>query len=261
MHSVLQEKIRQYYQKYYRDDCSLADWQKRSEDRLNEESHAATILSRLFLIYPKSFREMTCCIVGAGTAGLASVLKKEYNSDVYGVEPSPEAMEIIHDRCREDGIPIDRFRKEYAESMSFADDFFDVVFCHTVLEHVRSVDESLDEMLRILKPGGLLYLNTPNYQFPHERHYKIFFPTFLPKCFGRLYLRLRGKNPDFLNSLQFVTEKTINTFLIKKEDVVWLRVYEGKKKNGSRFIQRLYDFFLFQLFVYPNQELIIRKKI
>jgi len=44
----------------------------------------------------------------------------------------------------------------------FPDDFFDVVYMDSVLEHVINPYEYLSEIKRILKKGGILYLGIPN---------------------------------------------------------------------------------------------------
>lgn len=38
---------------------------------------------------------------------------------------------------------------------------FDVILCTQVLEHVRNMDGVMEEMLRVLKPGGILILTVP----------------------------------------------------------------------------------------------------
>jgi predicted SAM-dependent methyltransferase len=42
--------------------------------------------------------------------------------------------------------------------MSFSDDFFDSIFCISVMEHMQSMNrtEAIMEMVRVLKPGGIL---------------------------------------------------------------------------------------------------------
>jgi SAM-dependent methyltransferase len=45
----------------------------------------------------------------------------------------------------------------------FADGFFDVVVASQVLEHLPTPRNELAEIRRILRPGGLLYANVPNY--------------------------------------------------------------------------------------------------
>jgi SAM-dependent methyltransferase len=43
----------------------------------------------------------------------------------------------------------------------FADNTFDAVFMLEVLEHVKNPRKAMSEVLRILKPGGVLVLSTP----------------------------------------------------------------------------------------------------
>jgi 2-polyprenyl-3-methyl-5-hydroxy-6-metoxy-1,4-benzoquinol methylase len=42
------------------------------------------------------------------------------------------------------------------------DDAFDLVFCHHVIEHVPAVDAALREIRRVLRPGGIAIIGTPN---------------------------------------------------------------------------------------------------
>jgi ubiquinone/menaquinone biosynthesis C-methylase UbiE len=46
--------------------------------------------------------------------------------------------------------------------LGFPDGHFDVVYAAQVLEHIPSPLDELAEMRRVLKPGGLLYLEVPN---------------------------------------------------------------------------------------------------
>jgi ubiquinone/menaquinone biosynthesis C-methylase UbiE len=46
--------------------------------------------------------------------------------------------------------------------MPFSDSTFDIVLCSHVLEHIEQYHKALTEILRILKPGGLLLLGVPN---------------------------------------------------------------------------------------------------
>ena len=53
----------------------------------------------------------------------------------------------------------------------------------------------------MLSPGGWLYLGVPNALRWQERHYKLFMPPALPGWVARLYVRLRGRDPRFLDTL------------------------------------------------------------
>ena len=70
---------------------------------------------------------------------------------VTAIEPD---MEMIENRYREN---------DYAQILggvehvgSFPDNFFDVIFCHNVLEYVDEREPILQPLLRVLKPGGTL---------------------------------------------------------------------------------------------------------
>jgi len=47
--------------------------------------------------------------------------------------------------------------------LPFPDGAFDVVFSHSVIEHVASAEGYLSECHRVLRPGGVLYLSTAPY--------------------------------------------------------------------------------------------------
>ena len=52
-----------------------------------------------------------------------------------------------------------------AGRLPFADNSFDVVICSEVLEHLPDVDAALDEITRIVKPGGRFALSVPRGHF------------------------------------------------------------------------------------------------
>ncbi len=56
------------------------------------------------------------------------------------------------------------------ESLPFDDDKFDLVLSHEVLEHVADDRRCLEEIVRVLKPGGRLALFVPNRGYPFETH-------------------------------------------------------------------------------------------
>jgi SAM-dependent methyltransferase len=48
-----------------------------------------------------------------------------------------------------------------ADKLPFADNTFSVAVSQEVLEHLREPQTALDELARVVRPGGLLYLQTP----------------------------------------------------------------------------------------------------
>jgi len=57
-----------------------------------------------------------------------------------------------------------------AESLTFPNDFFDIVFANEVIEHVDDDRKVTEEVLRVLKPGGVFIQFTPNRGWPFETH-------------------------------------------------------------------------------------------
>jgi SAM-dependent methyltransferase len=76
--------------------------------------------------------------------------------EVAGIEPNAEAADYGRDTYQLD------IRTGTLEESDFADNGFDVVTLWDVLEHVPDPRSTLQEIARILRPGGLLVASTPN---------------------------------------------------------------------------------------------------
>ena len=65
----------------------------------------------------------------------------------------PHALAAAVERA---GVWYDLGRVADAEGIPYDDDTFDLVVGHAVLHHIPDVEQSLREVLRVLKPGGTL---------------------------------------------------------------------------------------------------------
>lgn len=54
------------------------------------------------------------------------------------------------------------FRKAVVEKLPWSNAYFDKIICAEVLEHVTDSEVALKELLRVLKPGGILIVTVPN---------------------------------------------------------------------------------------------------
>ena len=97
------------------------------------------------------------------------------------------------------------------ENLPYDSGSFDIVVSDMVMEHVKSIKESLMEMLRVLKTGGYIYIHTPNYNFDLEPHYRIKFGKSLRdnKEEFRKYIVDLGLDMDLYESLNFVGPQDI----------------------------------------------------
>ncbi|KKU86472.1 MAG: hypothetical protein A2667_03365 [Candidatus Wildermuthbacteria bacterium RIFCSPHIGHO2_01_FULL_47_27] len=92
--------------------------------------------------------------IGCGTGALTV----EFGGHVlYGVDISEESVKIAQGRGI-DAIALDIDE----EKLPFEDNFFDIIFCGEVVEHIFDPDHLLDEIYRVLKPGGIAVITTPN---------------------------------------------------------------------------------------------------
>lgn len=64
----------------------------------------------------------------------------------------------------------DAVKRGDLQHLEFSDEAFDVVLLNEVLEHVPDQDAALGEVWRVLKPGGRLFLFSPNRFHPFETH-------------------------------------------------------------------------------------------
>jgi len=88
-------------------------------------------------------------------AGGAMIPLMRAGWECYGVELS-ESYKVALER----GVKCMRHNVE--EGLPFEDCFFDAVWAEEILEHVLDTDFLLSEVYRVLKPGGVLILSTPN---------------------------------------------------------------------------------------------------
>ena len=74
--------------------------------------------------------------------------------------------------------------------LPFPDNYFDVVFSKSVIEHITDTEHYMDEMRRVLKMGGILILMVPDW----ETQYKIFYqdPTHIHPYTVKSIERLLG---------------------------------------------------------------------
>jgi SAM-dependent methyltransferase len=93
--------------------------------------------------------------VGVG-AGFFSKAAERAGWTVTGLEVSSEALAFARDRL---GLDV---RQSPAESMTLADASIDVAVMFDVAEHLLSPVPAFEAIRRVLRPGGLLALSTPN---------------------------------------------------------------------------------------------------
>ena len=136
--------------------------------------------------------------VGCATGALLSYLKRRGFTNLLGIDPS-SACAAIGKRLY--GIPI---RNMNIGRLIEITERFDTAILTGVLEHLCDVDTSLNLVLRLLKPGGQLYIEVPDasryykhfsapFQFLSMEHINYFSPISLSNLMAR-----QGLTPVFI---------------------------------------------------------------
>lgn len=92
--------------------------------------------------------------VGCGIGGSSRILAKDYGFDVTGVTISPSQVQRATE-LTPDGVTA-KFHVDDAMALSYPDASFDVVWSVEAGPHMPNKEVFARELLRVVKPGGLL---------------------------------------------------------------------------------------------------------
>lgn len=96
--------------------------------------------------------------VGCG-AGLLCEPLARLGADATGLDAAPASIAAARDHAQAQGLAI-TYRQGRIEDLNESP--FDLVICLEVIEHVADPDAFVGHLARLLAPGGLMILSTPN---------------------------------------------------------------------------------------------------
>lgn len=142
--------------------------------------------------------------VGVGLGRLLVRIRssKYRNLDLHGMDVSLPYLRIAHSK----GLNVVMAK---IEDIPYATEYFDIITCTDVLEHVVDLNLCITKILTCLKPGGKLIVRVPNREdlssylkpdYPyHLAHIRAFDEYSLELMFTRLFnLALVGKSPGLI---------------------------------------------------------------
>ena len=103
---------------------------------------------------------------GEGRHSIGLYVDKEVNA--IGIDLSMEDMKTARSRIKDFSITDTNisscvFGVGDIKSLPFKDNVHDAVICSEVLEHLDSLDNAVSEIVRVLKPGGVLAVSVPRF--------------------------------------------------------------------------------------------------
>jgi ubiquinone/menaquinone biosynthesis C-methylase UbiE len=142
---------------------------------------------------------------------------------VYGIEPSPELLDRARERVVDASIPVWLVRAS-AEQLPFSRSAFDTLVMTWTLCSISNPSAALNEMRRVLKPGGrLLFVEhglSPEARIMRWQHW-------LTPCWKRIGggCHLDRKMDDLIQAAGFRVDKLETGYM--KGPKPWTFMYQG----------------------------------
>lgn len=233
-----EENIKDLLISYFRDVLGRPDWEKSVDVRMNDGLRA--IFNRLkYFLSPAGKKILD---VGCGHGDMLHEIEDfGLAKEIVGLEPDSDWGKCA--RARTDPR-LTLVITGVGESMPFDDEYFDIVFCNQVVEHVQYLELFLADLLRVCKTGGKIYLTAPNYIVPFENHYKVWFLPWFPKKMSAWILRSMGRDPAYLlYNISFINpfriSKILERYGIRENTNVIQKVINSPELISSTKIRKI----------------------
>jgi len=118
--------------------------------------------------------------LGAGAGIVPHMNFQGHVKYICGIDPDERVT---------DNQYLDEGKVAVAENIPYPDETFDLVFSDNVLEHLENPHEVFIDVCRVLKPGGIFLVKTPN-----KYHYMPLVARLTPHWFHRAFNRRRGRD-------------------------------------------------------------------
>lgn len=153
-------------------------------------------------------RPLSVADIGCG-AGTQSRLWAGHGHTVFGADINAALIGLARKRAEQAGLDI-QFSVASATVLPWDVATMDVCIAPELLEHVADWQSCLSEMVRVLKPGGALYLSTSNKLCPKQEEFTLplysWYPGFVKRHFEQL---ARTTRPELAG---YATYPAVNWF-------------------------------------------------
>ncbi len=133
--------------------------------------------------------------LGAGKGKLLLAVAEE-RGNIVGLEYNPVYIAEAQRKLQERGLSVEIIEGK-AEDLPFADESFDFINMSELVEHVQSPELVLHEALRVLRPGGSIYVSVPNRFGAFDPHFHLWLINWMPRSIVNNVLKLLNKHKDY----------------------------------------------------------------
>jgi 2-polyprenyl-3-methyl-5-hydroxy-6-metoxy-1,4-benzoquinol methylase len=154
--------------------------------------------------------------VGCG-AGTQCLLWAELGHRAHGLDVNGPLVDLGRERAAKAGHDID-FRVGSAVQLPWPNESMDVCLVLELLEHVAEWKACLKEAIRILRPGGALFLSTTNKLCPRQEEFNLpfysWYPAWLKHHFEKLAVTTR---PELANYAKYPAVNWFSFYSLRDE--------------------------------------------
>jgi ubiquinone/menaquinone biosynthesis C-methylase UbiE len=180
-----------YYEKDFSPTLSITDEDERYPIQLYH-----------FLAEKVSFKNLDVLEVGSGRGGGASYLAKTFNpKSICGIDISSNAIDLCNSLYDQNNLS---FKVGDSENLPFLNNSIDVIFNIESSHCYPSFENFIDEIIRVLKPGGYFVYCDLLISKNYNEHIK---------CFNKKYLKLISNTDitqNVINASELMTESRRN---------------------------------------------------
>lgn len=184
-------------------EISFWRYKKLKEGELTNQ-HYKPFYTDYFELDEKFYTDKVILDIGCGPRG--SPEWANMTKERYGLDP-------LSDKYLKLGAAKHKMKyvQAYSENIPFEDSYFDVVCSFNSLDHVESIDKTISEIKRIIKPGGIFLLIVDVHPYPTPTEPQSikwdFINTYFPEFtilsenryknseLGKIYVNARNKIP------------------------------------------------------------------
>jgi ubiquinone/menaquinone biosynthesis C-methylase UbiE len=153
-------------------------------------------------------RTLEVADIGCGP-GSQSMMWAADGHRVCGIDISDPLIQIARQRAKDGGFDIE-FAVGSATELPYADSTFDVILVPELLEHLPNWQPCVNEVVRVLKPGGIAYFCTTNRLCPVQQEFHLplysWYPTAIKRWCEKRAVTTHG------HWVQFTTFPAVNWF-------------------------------------------------
>ena len=229
---------------------------RRRDRRIGRAKKIIRVLQQYLL---QDLSQSVCVDVGCSAGVITAQLAPMFGM-IVGIDYDPTGLAAIgpQDKAKASFVRSD------ASCLPLAGGSVDVVICAQVYEHVPDDVALVEEIRRILSPGGYCFFSGPNWLFPVEPHYFLPFLHWLPGPLANRYLRLARLGTRYHERSRTIwgLRRLWGQFEIADITIEVLRYYLVEQSRPARLL-RFMPLFIWKLLLplFPNFNWVLRKPI